>query len=530
MLLFATIASNVGTWMNDVGAGWLMTELSPSPLMVAAVQAATTLPIFLFALLAGAIADIVNRRTLLLGVNALLAGVAAALAIVVAIGAMTPLLLIGFTFLLGTGAAFLAPAWQAIVPQLVPRAQLGSAIALNAMGVNVSRAIGPALAGFLIVAIGIWSPFALNAASYLIILAALWWWKPPHVQPGNLPPEHVAGAIRAGLRYAMHSMPFKATLLRAGSFFAFASAYWATLPLIARQVLEGGPALYGFLLAAVGAGAVGGAFILPAFRRTLGADRAVVSGTIGTALALALLASVPDPVFAILASILAGVSWIAVLSSLHVAAQTALPDWVRARGLSIFLTVFFGTMAGGALVWGSIASMAGIPVALLIAAAGALVAIPLTWKAKLGGNEAADLTPSGHWPEPVASLHDIGARRPVMVQIGYKVAVANQPEFLTVMADLRRARQRGGGYGWTLLEDAEAPDCFIETWFEASWSDHLRHHERVSRDDQKIQERIAVLDSSGAQPQAKHFVGFANGYINGPRQGSAHRQFSVRTE
>ncbi len=506
VLWTATVVSNVGTWMNDVGAGWLMTELSPSPLVVAGVQAATTLPVFLFALLAGAVADIVDRRRMLLVVNALLGVTATALAFVVTLDAMTPSLLLVFAFLLGTGAAFMAPAWQAIVPKLVPRPELPAAIALNSMGINVSRAIGPALAGFLIVALGIWSPFALNAASFAVILAALWWWSPPEAPSRRLPPEHVGGAISAGLRYAMNSSPLKATLIRAAAFFAFASAYWAMLPLIARQVLGGGPTLYGILLASVGAGAVAGALILPAIRRRLGPDRTVAAGTLGTALVLAAFAVVPDPAVAAAASALAGVSWIAVLSSLHVSAQTALPDWVRARGLSIFLTVFFGAMAGGSLIWGQIASSAGISAALLIAAAGALTFIPLTWWAKLGQGEELDLAPSMHWPEPIVALDRTEERGPVMIQIAYRVEPGDLVAFREAMADLARARRRGGGYGWTLMQDAEAPERFVETWYEASWSGHLRHHERVTGADRALQDRVLALHRDPSPPQARHFL------------------------
>lgn len=509
VLWIATVVSNVGTWMNDVGAGWLMTELSPSPFVVAAVQAATTLPVFLFALLAGAIADIVDRRKMLIIVNILLGITTTALALLVAAGAMTPALLLLFTFLLGTGAAFLAPAWQAIVPKLVPREELSSAIALNSMGINVSRAIGPALAGFLIVALGLWSPFAVNAASFLVIIVALWWWSPPADPARKLPPEHVGGAIRAGLRYAINSGPLRATLVRAAAFFAFASAYWAMLPLIARNVLDGGPTLYGILLASVGAGAVAGAVILPRIRKALGADRTVAAGTLGTALVLVAFAVIPDPVVAAIASALAGVSWIAVLSSLHVSAQTALPDWVRARGLSIFLTVFFGAMSGGSLVWGQVASSWSIPTALLAAAIGALLLIPLTWRSKLSQGETLDLAPSGHWPEPVVNLSDATYRGPVMIQIAYDVAPADADAFRAAMADLARARRRGGGYGWTLMQDAEVPERFVETWFESSWTEHLRHHERVSGEDKAAQDVVLALHRGDAPPKADHFLASA---------------------
>lgn len=505
VLWVATVISNVGTWMHDVGAGWLMTELSPSPFVVAMVQAATTLPVFLFALLAGALADILDRRKMLIVVNLGMGLSAAALALLVSLDLVTPALLILFTFLLGAGAAFSAPAWQAIAPKLVPRSDLTAAIALNSMGVNVSRAIGPALAGFLIVALGLAAPFALNAVSFIGILLALWWWRPSETPGGRLPPERVGAAIRAGLAYAAHSGPLRATLVRAASFFVFASCYWAMLPLIARDVLQGGPTLYGVLLAGVGAGAVGGALVLPAIKSRLGPDGTVAGGALGTALVLALFAVAPNPIVAAAASAFAGFCWIAVLSSLHVSAQTSLPDWVRARGLSIFLTVFFGSMSAGSLIWGQTASQLGVPTALLIAAAGAALLVPLSWRAKLNQGEALDLAPSMHWPAPAVSGEVDADRGPVMIQIAYRIGAEDQAAFEGLMRSLRLARRRGGGYGWSLMNDASDPERFVETWFEASWLQHLRHHERVSGADRAVQDEILKLHR-GEPPSAAHFL------------------------
>ncbi|MEO1492331.1 MAG: MFS transporter [Pseudomonadota bacterium] len=504
ILWVATVASNIGTWMHDVGAGWLMTELAPSPIMVAAVQAATTLPIFLFALLAGAVADIVDRRRLLIWVNAGMGLAALAMAALVHLDLLTPWVLLLFTFLFGTGAAFIAPTWQAIVPKLVPRAELSSAIALNSMGINVSRAIGPALAGMLIVAVGLAAPFLVNALSVIGIVAALWWWRPEAKVPTGLPPEHVGGAIRAGLRYAWNSPALKATLVRAAAFFVFASAFWAMLPLIARQVLAGGPTLYGLLMGAVGAGAVGGALLLPRIKARLNADGIVAAGTVGTALVMVLMATVPSQGIAIAASALAGLSWIAVLSSLNVSAQTALPDWVRARGLSVFLTVFFGAMSLGSLAWGQVASLWGIPMALLVAGIGAVSAIPLVRKAHLQQGAKLDLTPSMHWPEPVVA-NDHMPDGPVMIQIAYTVEPSKAEQFLLLMQHLSTSRRRGGGYRWSLMRDAADPNEFIETWWEASWLDHLRQHSRVSHADQTLQSEIAKSLAADTAPRVKHF-------------------------
>lgn len=506
VLWIATVVSNVGTWMNDVGAGWLMTELAPSPAVVSLVQASTTLPVFLFALLAGAVADIVDRRRLLIVVNVAMGVMAALLAALVAIGAMTPILLLLFTFAFGTGAAFIAPAWQAIVPKLVPRPALPAAVSLNSMGINVSRAVGPALAGVLIVALGVVAPFVVNALSFVAIVLALIWWRPAPSPPSTLPPEQVFGAMRAGVRYALNSAPLKRTLVRAAAFFLFASAYWAMLPLIAKDVLGGGATLYGVLLGCVGAGAVVGALILPWIRKSLGANRTVACGALGTAAMLVLFALAPIDVVAALAASLGGVAWIAVLSTLNVAAQTALPDWVRARGLSIFLTVFFGAMSLGSLVWGQVAGATSIPVALMLAAVGAVVAVPVTWRAKLGEGEVPDLAPSMHWPEPMLAGGTPSADRAVTILIFYDIAAGNRPTFQSLMQELAAVRRRQGGYGWTLIQDASDPSRFAETWHESSWTEHLRHHARVTAADKALQDRIHQLHQGAAPPTAQHFL------------------------
>ncbi|MEL7042524.1 MAG: MFS transporter [Pseudomonadota bacterium] len=511
VLWTATVISNTGTWMHDVGAGWLMTDLAPSPAMVAAVQAANTLPVFLFALFAGAIADIVDRRWMLISVNAFLAVTATALAILVGLNAMTPLLLLVFTFAMGTGAAFMAPAWQAIVPSLVDRKDLSSAVALNSMGINVSRAIGPAIAGFLIVAAGLVYPFLINAISIVTIIFALLWWTPPPKKTATLPPEHVPSAIWSGLRYAWYSAPLRSTIVRAAAFFIFASAYWAMLPLIAKNMPNGGAGLYGILLTSVGAGAVIGALLLPQIRGVLGTNGSVILGSIGTAVTLSVFALVQNPIAAAGASGLAGLCWIAVLSSLNVSAQTSLPDWVRARGLSIFLTVFFGSMSIGSVIWGQVATQLSIDTALLVAAAGLLLFIPLTLAAKLGQGESMDLRASAHWSEPVLAegVEDTGG--PVMIQIRYLVAGGHHQDFLDAINALSKARRRAGAFSWSIMQDAEHASIFVETWFEASWTQHIRHHDRVTEEDMKLKDAVNVFLNTDEPPIVSHFVtGSAN--------------------
>lgn len=516
VLWIATVASNIGTWMQDVGAAWLMTELAPSPLLVASVQASTTLPMFLFALLAGAVADIVDRRRLLIAVNVALAAAAAVLAALTAAGMMTPTLLLAFTFVFGTGAAFIAPAWQAIVPQLVPREVLTSAIALNSMGINAARAIGPALAGVLIVAVGVAAPFAANTVSYVGIVVALLWWRSPPRADGLLPRERLGGAFVGGLRFAFASSALKATLVRAAAFFLFASAYWAMLPLVARTVLSGGPSLYGALMGAAGAGAVAGALLMPRLKARLDADQLVAAGTLGTALTLVVFALVGEPVVAIAASLLAGASWIAVLANLNVSAQTALPDWVRARGLSVFITVFFGSMTAGSLLWGQVANTFGIPAALLAAAAGAALAIPLTWRFKLMQAANVDHTASAHWPQPIVAETLEPDRGPVLVTVEYDVDPEGGEAFVAAMREVRQERRRHGAVGWTLQQDAAAPNLWLETFRHGSWLEHQRQHARVSRAEADAEARARTHHRGPEAPRVRHLLGPAPASAAGP--------------
>lgn len=506
VLWLATVLSNIGTWMHDVGAGWLMTSLSPSPMWVALVQTATTLPVFLLALPAGALADIVDRRRMLLNVQVALALVAAGLGAAVWFDHASPLTLLLFTFAMGIGAALTAPAWQAIVPSLVPRHALQQAVATNSVGINISRAVGPALAGLIITAAGVAWPFLINALSYLLVVGALLWWSPPPAAQRRLPPEDLLGGIRSGLRYAWHSHPLKATLIRAIGFFLFASAYWAVLPLIAKDVLGGGAQLYGILLTCIGAGAVTGAFVLPVLRERLGPDRVVMAGTLGTAIAMATFATVHLPVVAAIASLLAGLSWIAVLTSLNVSAQVALPDWVRARGLSIFVTVFFGAQTLGSMVWGQTASLLGIPSALLIAAAGAALAIPVTWRFKLQLGSKMNLAPSMHWPEPVGAEDHEHDRGPVMVTIEYQIDPSRASAFVDVMDTLSGQRRRDGAYAWGLFEDTEQPGRYLEYFLVSSWLEHLRQHERVTHADKDIQQQVHGFHVGTGKPRVSHFL------------------------
>jgi MFS family permease len=485
-----------------------MTTLNPSPDVVTLVQAATTLPIFLFALLAGAVADRVNKRSLLITVNAILFVVIAVLAAIVAAEQMTPALLIAFTLAIGTAAAFMAPAWQAIVPELVPGEKLKSAIALNSMGLNISRAIGPAIAGFLITAIGLATPFAANAVSHIIIIVALLLWKRPAQAAPKLPPEPIGMAMMTGLRHAAYNGPLKSTMLRAVGFFVFASAYWSLLPLVARSIPGGGAELYGFLLASIGAGAVTGALLLPAIRKRLDTNQVAASGSAVTALAMLLLSVATVPGGAVAAGFLGGVGWIAVLTSLNISAQTSLPNWVRARGLAIYMMVFFGSMAAGSTLWGQVATRASVDIALMVAAAGAFAAIALTFKVRLALGEDMDLSPSAYWPPPAVDerLDDLTDRGPVMVTVEYDIDPADEAVFLELVHAMSGERYRDGAFEWGVYQDTTVASRWIEWFLLPSWAEHLRQHDRATQVDMQLQSRVRAMHRGSGTPVVRHWL------------------------
>jgi MFS family permease len=505
VLWTATVVSNIGTWMYNAASGWLMTSLDPTPLIVSLVQVANMLPMFLLVYPAGVLADVIDRRRLLIAVQVASTAVAAIFAIFVWLDLITPALLLLFTFLVGASAALLAPAWQAIVPQLVHRHDLAAAVAANSIGFNVSRAVGPALGGATIAALGIAAPFWINAASDLAIVGALVWWQPAQQNARALPAERFSNAVIAGLRYARYARPLHATLFRAVAFYLFASAYWALLPLVARIQISGGPGLYGFMLGAIGAGAVAGSFALPWLKRTLGLDRLVAGGTLNTILALLLFGVAENAATALVASVIAGAGWVAVVATLNISAQVVLPEWVRGRGLALYMTVFYGTLAVGSALWGHVAGLLGLPAAHLIAAAGALAAIPLTWHWKLQTGAGVDLTPSMHWPTPV-TLHELDDDRgPVLVTIEYRIDPRNRQAFLTAVDKLGRERCRDGAYQWGVFEDAAEDGRFLETFLLDSWLTHLRQHERVTNADRILQDAVHRYNASGT-PKVSHLI------------------------
>lgn len=504
-LWIATIVSNVGSWMQDVGAGWLMTSLSSSPSLVALVEAADSFPMMLLALPAGALADIVDRRRLLIAIQIYLLVVAGMLGILTWLELTTAWVLLGFTFALGVGAAMMMPAWSAIVPDLVSSEEMPAAVALNSVAINASRAIGPAIAGLLVAAVGPWLVFALNALSYLGILAVLLRWRREH-HKSTLPAERFFSAIRVGMRFVMHTRALQVVLIRGSAFFLFASATWSLFPLVVRRELGRGPEVYGLLLTCIGVGAIAGAMLLPRIRARISRD-ALVAGASAlfalAALALALLQQVGLLALAMLAT---GAAWISILSALQVSAQMTLPPWVRARGLAAFVVVFMGGMALGSILWGQVATRIGIPMTLIVAAFGIALSIVLTWKFKLGLHEVLDFTPSSAYPAPLLAETPEPDSGPVMVTIEYRVQPAKRAEFIAAMQGVREMRRRNGAYFWELFHDSADPQHFVECFMDESWLEHLRQHERVSVADRQIQQRAKQHLLAGEATESRHWL------------------------
>ncbi|WP_298924297.1 MFS transporter [uncultured Ramlibacter sp.] len=504
VLWLAAIVGNVGSFMRDVASAWTITELSPTPAAVALIQAAATLPIFLLAIPAGVLADTIDRRRLLIAIQLLLGAVSATLMLLAQQSALTLPWLVGLTFLGGAGAALMGPAWQSIVPELVDRASLRSAVALNSLGINVARAIGPALGGLVLGLAGAALTYGADVLTYVAVVAALLWWKrPPAASAAG--GEQFFGALRAGYRFTRASPQLHQLLGRSAVFFVFASAVWALLPLVARQMLHGTPGFYGLLLGAIGMGAIVGAVALPRLRVLLGADGLVLLAAGLVAAAMAGLAFAPPQWLALALMLLMGAGWIIALTTFNGATQSILPDWVRGRALAVYLTVFNGAMTAGSLAWGAVAQGLGIPATLALAAVGLAGAAAWAKRTPLPAGED-DLTPSGHWPQPPLAHGTAGGLGPVLVQIDYQVQAGQRPQFIQTMQALARMRRQGGASTWGLAQDAQQPGTLVEWFVLESWEEHLRQHQRVSHADAQLQHEVLRWHTGTEPPRVRHLL------------------------
>jgi len=504
-LWLASLVSNLGTWMHEAAGAWLMTMLSHSPLLVALMQTAASLPFFLLAFPAGAFADVVDRRRVLLITQAWMLAAAAALGVLALAGLVTPPVLLGLTFALGLGSAMTSPAWQAITPELVSAQDLPAAIALGGVAFNLARAVGPALGGLATASVGPGMVFLLNAASFLAVLAVLATWRRTAPRAFEVP-EDVFGAMRAGARYVRHSLPLRIVLTRSASFVVFASAVWSLLPLVARQLFGLGAVGYGLLLGCLGLGAVAGASVLPALRRRLPVDRLMAAAAATFALSSATLAVVHQPVVAGIVLLAGGAAWMATMSTINIAAQTSVSAWVRARALSVSLLVIQGSMALGALLWGSVAVHAGLPAALLMAAGGLLIGLVLVSRFRLGASEGLDLTPADPVPAPPLAGDLAADGGPVLVTVEYLIEPPRAEEFVRAIRRLARVRRRDGAQLWGVFRDAADPARYVETFTVESWAEHLRQHERMTVADRELVALVRSFHIGDQLPVVTHLI------------------------
>jgi MFS family permease len=505
-LWIAQTVSNVGTWMQTVGAQWLIVSLGGTALTVSLVQTATTLPTFLIGLPAGALGDILDRRKLMLGAQAFMLACAAALGVLTVLDQIGIATVLALTFGIGLGSALLRPSWQAVQPELVERDEIPQAAALNGVSMNMARAVGPAIGGVVVAVTTAGAVFIANAISFLGVMGVLLWWRRPP-QESALGAEHVPHAIRVGTRFVRHSPRLRSVLTRTLSFCLFSSALWALLPVIAHDRLDMGSGGYGLLLGAVGVGAVAGAFVLSAARARWSADCVVAAATLAFVLVALVLGWSRSAPLVALALVLGGLAWIAVLSSLNASAQVALPAWVRARGMATYLLVFQGGQAAGSLIWGTLATHTSTKTTLTVVAIGLALALALSSRRhKIASSVTFDMTPVSHFTEPDLVI-DPDPHRPVLITIEYRVPPENHDKFRDEMQRLGRSRRRTGAERWSLYQDAADPNRFVENYLVDSWEEHMRqHYERQTALDETLQQRVLALTADGQTPPAQHLI------------------------
>ena len=504
-LWIASVIGWLGTWLQNTGAGWLMTTLAPEPLIVAMVQAATIMPVFLLALPGGALADIVDRRVFLLATQTWTITAATVLALLTISGGMTATWLLVLTFAIGIGSALTQPAWSAIVPELVPREDMVQAIALNGIGYNLTRAVGPAIAGFLILLGGSSLAFSIYAASILAVISALFVWRRERRFTG-LPREHFVSAMRAGMRFVRNTPAIQAAMVRTASYSIPASAPWALLPLFVRRDLMLGPGMYGVILGMMGIGGVTSGMLLPIVRGKLSRGATVVGCSILSCTGMAIVGVSTHWVPASFGMLLFGLGWTSAFATIQAAAQLVCPPWVRARALSIYQLAQNGALTLGSFGWGILGGQIGIPDTFLTAAVVGLIlmviarffSIEAIVRAPSPAAEQAALLPEAPAPEFVPLLRN--ARGRIMEMAYYRVETAQRVDFLKLMNELHHVRGRTGAVFWQVYEDVAHPEGWVEVWSMESWTDHLREAIRLSDDDKRLLAAVAVFQHDAHRP------------------------------
>lgn len=500
----ATIASSFGGMIQGVGAAWMMVSLGASAQMVTLVQASIALPIVVLSLVAGALADSYDRRKLMLTAQVFMFASSTLLAVFTYLGLITPWLLLLFTFLIGCGAALNAPAWQASVGAMVPRADIPSAVALNSMGFNLARSVGPAIGGVIVAMAGAAAAFTLNALSYTGLVAVLARWR-TEPEPRVLPRERLGSAIMSGLRYVAMSPNINATMVRGLVTGIGASSVSALSPLIARDLIGGGPAIYGLLLGTFGAGAVGGALWSHKLRNAYPSEWIVRFALAGSALGIVVCAVSRSLPLTMAAMALCGLGWVLIVALLNATVQMSAPRWVVARALSLYQMATFSGMAGGSWLWGFVTEGWGLPTALFLAAGVQLSCIALGHWFRLPETEDMNLDLRG-FTEPATVVPVTGRTGPVVVTIEYRIASADTYAFLDAMAERRQVRRRNGARRWSLMRDLADPEVWIERYHSPTWTEYVRHNRRFTHDDASISARVRALHRGPDGPVVRRLL------------------------
>jgi MFS family permease len=490
--------------MQEVGASWLMTELAPSPLMVALIQTAGALPVLLLSFAAGALADIVDRRWLLIFSQCWMMVAAAGLGLLTVFHLTSPTSLLAFTFLLGFGNALTGPVWQAIVPELVPREDVGAAISINSVGYNVARAVGPAMGGLVVAAIGSGAVFLLNAASFLGVILVFYRWK-RKPRKSVLPAERVVGAMQAGWRYVAHAPSIRFTLVRLSLFMLGASAFWGLVPLFARQDLKSGAAAYGALLAFFGSGAVLAGSILPQQQRKFGLRKLLTYTTFLNVFALILMAAFRYYAVACFAAFASGFAWTTELSTFNTSVQLNTAAWVRGRAMAFYQLTYFAMLGAGSALWGSVAERIGMPRALLGAALSLVLGVIVEEKYPVSFAEGLNFEPSAR-PAPIVFYEPHSEHGPVLITVEYFIDPKKAADFNLAMLEMGRFRKRDGAVDWGLYEDLAEEGRYVETFIVESWGEHLRQHERATVGDRGISERVNSFHIRDIPPVVAHLL------------------------
>jgi len=500
-LLVADLVSDIGTFMQTVGAAWLMTTLTSSSLYVALIQTASALPFFLLALPAGSIGDIFDRRKLILGTEIWMLGIALVLAVVTFIGAMTPWLLLLLTLALSLGDAIESPTWRAIFPDLVKKDDLTPALALNGIEFNLARAVGPGLAGLIIAAVGVATAFLLDALSFLGVIFVIFKWKSP-ARKSTLPAETLGGASAAAIRYVRYSPGIRALLLRSGIVIFFASSFSALLPAVAKELSKSALG-YGFLLGFFGVGAVFGAVVLQRFRSKLSTETLLSCATAIFGATLLSTAALHNLALLCALMLLGGGSWTVLMSLFNTIVQNLAPDWVRARVLAAYLFVFQGSVAIGSALWGFAAENTSARMALFISGIGLGGSLLLQFVFPLPST-AIDLSTWNHWGKPGMFEEPAADTGPVLVTVKYVIDPAKAADFLNEIYRYQRIRRRDGATRWGIFHDTESPSAYLEIFLVDSWAEHERQHDRFTVADRELEKR--VLSYTIEKTKVKHYI------------------------